>query len=243
MGNYLGLYGNAHNEIDIVINDIVNDELYKKYQMIFEQLYPSKGVYIDITSRVLVIETNKDDVYSYIEYEFNWNNDDVKHEVLQTLEKMYKIYSRQNIYRSSKKNATMEHSAIDFVIKTLLDDKDWDEWLDEYFYNDSGGYKMFKNMLSDYRFNSDDLDIHPYDVWEQLIASSLDHGNIYAATVEGFEDIRDLCDKYEDVIEILDHNDFSLAYMALIEGRWWYIGIDLKCLEKINECFQMQNIN
>lgn len=86
----MGILLTREHQIENITEDIVMTDKFDEYQEKFENLTPSRGVYIE--DGELIIETIGDSPYSISVYEFDWLDPDVEYKVYQVLDKLYDGY-------------------------------------------------------------------------------------------------------------------------------------------------------
>ena len=77
-----------------VINAILNSEKFQDYQNKFENLVPSRELYINEGD--LVLELVMDGLYSIHQYEYDWLKPSSIDSMYGQLDKIYKLYGQQN---------------------------------------------------------------------------------------------------------------------------------------------------
>lgn len=228
--------------VESTLSDIEDNSAFKKYQEMFKTLKPSRDLYVDYGNENIIISQTM----GYSEHSFNWTDISVTGHILEWLNNLYEMYYKQNIYQHPEVNSLMlDHDALDFVDKSLYDNRDWPEWVDQYFLKDSDGHNMFIAMekeypLPDISYEFDGL-YPPYIIWMLLIINSADLGTIYAKQISGTGD--SISSRIGEIVEIVDQDGLSLVYTAKVDGRWWYVGINEECFDRIDSLYQKQSDN
>lgn len=90
MGNFI----TREDQITDIIYDIVTTDKFNTYQEKFNNLTPSRELYIE--DGELNIETIRGTSYSILKYEFNWFSPNVEDEMYKVLDKLYDTYHLYN---------------------------------------------------------------------------------------------------------------------------------------------------
>jgi hypothetical protein len=213
-----------------ILNILQDDPIYKDFQKKFKSLTPPRKLYIDPDTLDIIIESeNALDIIGLDKISAEYLND------------LYDNYLRRNI----------EPSLIEFINTSVRDVKDWNSWLNTYFWHESTGYQMFNKIEKDktekYKTDlSNEFSMEPHIKWivtmeQKLYSDSIKVENIAPDIINDVVKISNC--KIADIKKITDKSGMILAYVAKIKTlsnmnfiyKWYYFAIDKECLRYILE--------
>ena len=215
MGNY---FTTTEFQIEEIINQIESSDKFIDYQEKFEQLVPSRDVYVDDNDHELIIEVIQENSYSIHQYEYNWLDTNITDKLYTKLDKLYNIYIEQIPEQPNQESLKV------FLQESVKFDRlNWEEWLDNHFHPISVGFKKLSSikMTKPFNIGSGIIGYPPSFIWYFMLKEAITNDYLIQ---EGK----------------VTSDGMILVTVDQVDGRWWYTGITAECWKHVNNIYMRQ---
>jgi len=232
MGNYFSSQSD-NNQTTSYRDQISDSDKFSQYQTKFRNLIPSRNLYLN--GDAVVVDSETANSYTSDTRYYDWSSPDTEQLIYKYLDMIYEIY----------KNRNPSAPALEFVTESLDGEIDnWADWLDQYFYHGSLGHQLFTDLnqqVEPVTITRDEKvwGFPPQLLWMLLLINSVELDTIRAVPCTRPK----VLGIYSDAQEIQNSYDETVAIVAPIEGKWYYVGITSEYLEKIWDLYEEQYIN